>query len=120
MPVRALADMCNLGPDFRNYPVTIKPCRSATWVNITCLGYGVPNDAIVEALRPYSKIHTAKMDVYQRVYVGVHNVLMDASMPIPSSLKIVDHWCNIFYPGQVASIASTNRNLFARRARGSP
>ena len=120
MPVRALEDMCNLGPDFRNYPVTIKPCCSATWVNITCLGYGVPNDAIVEALRPYSKIHTAKMDVYQRVYVGVHNVLMDASMPIPSSLKIVDHWCNIFYPGQVASIASTNRNLFARRARGSP
>ena len=25
---------------------------------------------------------------------------MDISTPIPSALKIADHWCNLFYPGQ--------------------
>ena len=100
---RALENVCHLGFEFRNSPVTIKPCRSAKWLNITRLSYGVPNDAIVEALRPFGNIHTVKMDVYQGVYVGVRNVLMDISTPIPSSLKIVDHWCNMFYPGQVAT-----------------
>ena len=100
---RALEDVCNLGLEFRNSPVVIKPCRSAKWVNVTRLSYGVPNDVIIEVLRPYGKIHTVKMDVYQGVYVGVRNVLMDISTPIPSSLRIADHWCNIFYPGQVAT-----------------
>ena len=100
---RALEDVCNLGLEFQNSPVVIKPCRSAKWVNVTRLSYGVPNDVILEALRPYGKIHTVKMDVYQGVYVGVRNVLMDISVPIPSSLRIAEHWCNIFYPGQVAT-----------------
>ena len=58
------------------------------------------------SLRPFiplGNIHTVKMDVYQGVYVGVPNVLMDISTPIPSSLNIADHWCNIFYPRQVAT-----------------
>ena len=49
---RALEDVCHLGFEFWNSPVTIKPCRSAKWVNINRLSYGVPNDAIVEAIHP--------------------------------------------------------------------
>ena len=62
--MRALEDVCHLGLEFRNSPVTIKPCRSAKWVNITRLSYGVPNDAIIEAPRPFGKLHTVKIDVY--------------------------------------------------------
>ena len=102
LSTRALEDVCNLVLEFWNSPVPIKPCRLAKWVNVTRLSYGVPNDAIIEALRPFGKIHTIKMDVYQGIYVGVRNVLMDISAPIPSSLRIADHWCNIFYPGQLA------------------
>ena len=40
------------------------------------------------------------MDTYKGVYVGVRNVLMEVTTPIPSSLKIAEHWVNVFYPGQ--------------------
>lgn len=111
---RALEDVCNLGLEFRNSPVQIKPCRSAKWVNVTRLSYGVPHDTIMEALRPFGKIHNIKMDVYQGVYVGVRNVLMDISAPIPSSLRIADHWCNIFYPGQVATCFACHQSGHTR------
>ena len=112
--MRALEDVCNLGLEFRNSHVVIKPCRSAKWVNVTRLSYGVPNDVIIEALRPYGKIHTVKINVYQGVYVGVRNVLMDISAPIPSSLRIADHWCNIFYPGQVATCFACHQSGHTR------
>jgi hypothetical protein len=70
---------------------------------LTRLSYGVPNEAIVEALRPYGKVLHIKMDSYQGVYVGVRNVLMEITVPIPSSIKVADHYCNIFYPGQIAT-----------------
>ena len=97
---RALEDVCHLGLSFRDSPVIFHPCRSAKWVNITRLSYGVPNEAILAALSPFGKVHNIKMDTYKGVYVGVRNVLMDISTPIPSSLKIAEHWCNLFYPGQ--------------------
>ena len=100
---RALEDVSHLGLSFRDSPVTFHPCRSAKWVNITRLSYGVPNEAIITALSPFGKIHNIKMDTYKGVYVGVRNVLIDISTPIPSALKIADHWCNLFYPGQTST-----------------
>ena len=97
---RRLEELLHLGLTFRNTPVTFHPCKTAKWVNITRLSYGVPNEAITEALRPYGKVLQIKMDVYQGVYVGVRNVLMEIANPIPSTLNIAAHWCNVFYPGQ--------------------
>ena len=106
---RALEDVCHLGLSFRDSPVTVHPCRSAKWVNITRLSYGVPNEAILAALSPFGKVHNIKMDTYKGVYVGVSNVLMDISTPIPSSLKIAEHWCNLFYPGQTPTCFSCRK-----------
>ena len=33
--------------------------------------------------------------------MGVRNVLMEITTPIPANIRIADHWCNVFYPGQV-------------------
>ena len=98
---RALEEVQHLGLAFRNKGVTFHPCRTAKWVNVTRLSYGVPSEALQVALSPYGKILTIKMESYQGVYVGVRNVLMEIITPIPSNIRIADHWCNIFYPGQV-------------------
>ena len=97
---RALEEVIHLGLAFRNSPVTFHPCRTAKWVNITRLSYGVPQEAISAALQPYGKVLNVKMDTYKGVYVGVRNALMEVTTPIPSSLKIAEHWVNVFYPGQ--------------------
>lgn len=98
---RALEEVQHLGLAFRNSAVTFHPCRTAKWVNVTRLSYGVPNEALQAALSPYGKILSTKMDSYQGVYVGVRNVLMEISTPIPSNIRIADHWCNVFYQGQI-------------------
>ena len=68
--------------------------------NVTRLHYGVPNEALQQALSPFGKIISIKVDSYQGVYVGVRNVLAEIMQPIPFSLRIANHWCNIFYVGQ--------------------
>ena len=98
---RNLEEFCNLGLTFRGSPVIARPCRTAKWVNLTRLSYGVPVDTIIDALRSYGNVLHVKMDLYQGVYVGVCNILMELSNPIPSSIRVADHWCNVFYPGQV-------------------
>ena len=104
--LRNLEEFCNLGLSFRGTPVVVRPCRKAKWVNVTRLSYGIPDDVIVDALRPYGQVINVKMDSYKGVYVGVRNVLMEITTPIPSSIRIADHWCNVFYPGQVPTCFS--------------
>ena len=84
---RGLEKVIHLSLAFRNSLVTFHPCRTAKWVNITRLSYGLPQEAISAALQPYGKVLTVKMDTYKDVYVGVRNVLMEITTPIPSSLK---------------------------------
>ena len=100
---RALEEVQHRGLLFRNNAVTFNPCRTAKWVNVTRLSYGIPNDAIQAALDPFGHVLMIKMDVYQGVYIGVRHVLMEISTPIPSSLRIADHWCNVFYQGQTST-----------------
>ena len=96
---RALEEVQNLGLDYHGQHVVFRPCRTAKWVNVTRLSYGIPNDALTSALRPFGKILHDKMDIYQGVYVGVRNVLMEIAN-LFYSIQIAGHWCNIFYPGQ--------------------
>ena len=60
----------------------------------------VPNETITDALKPYGKVLSVKMDAYKGVYIGVRNVLIEITTPIPSSMCIAEHWCNAFYPAQ--------------------
>ena len=98
--LRVLEEVQQLGLTFRTKLVTFYPSRTAKWVNVTPLSYGVPDEALQQALSPFGKIISIKMDSYQGVYVGVRNVLTEIRQSIPSSLRITNHWCNIFYVGQ--------------------
>ena len=109
-----LEEVQNLGLTFRSARVTFHPCRTAKWVNVTRLSYGIPNEALQAALSPFGKVLNVKMASYQGVYVGVRNVLMEISTPIPSSLKIGEHWCNVFYPGQIPTCFNCRRNGHTR------
>lgn len=111
---RALEDVQHSGLDFRGQPVIVRPCRTAKWVNVTRLSYGIPDEALKTALGPYGRIFTVKTDTYQGVYTGVRHVLMEITTPIPSSLKIAEHWCNVFYPGQVPTCFSCRRTGHTR------
>ena len=111
---RALEDVCNLGLTYRNSPVTFRPCRSAKWVNITRLSYGVPNKAITEGLTPCGKVLNIKMDAYKGIYIGVRNVLIEITTPIPSSIRIAEHWCNAFYPKQTPTCFACQRTGHTR------
>ena len=99
-----MEEVCHLWLTFRDVRVTFNPVRTAKWVNITRLSYGIPNEAIADALKPYGKVIQIKMDSFHGVYmyVGVPQVLMELSKSIPSRLTIAAHSCNCFYVGSQA------------------
>ena len=45
------------------------------------------------------------MYMYQGVYDGVRHVLMEIATPIPSTLRVAQHWCYVFYIGHGTSEA---------------
>ena len=48
-----MEEVCHLGLTFRDVRITFNPVRTTKWVNITRLSYGIPNEAIADALKPY-------------------------------------------------------------------
>ncbi len=84
----AMEEFCHSGLTFRNSPIVIRPCKTAKWVNLTRLSYGVPTEVISEALQPYGKVIQVKMDSYHGVYVGIRNILMKITKSIPSRLQV--------------------------------
>ncbi|CAB4035367.1 zinc finger CCHC domain-containing 3-like [Paramuricea clavata] len=105
----AMEEFCHSGLTFRDAPIDVRPCKSAKWVNITRLSYGVSAEVITAALKPFGKVLQVKMDTYHNVYVGIRNVLMEITQPIPSRLLIAGHWCNAFYVGQVPTCFSCHK-----------
>lgn len=97
---RAAEELLHSGLSFQGHPIFMRSCKLGTWVHITRLSYGIPSDVISEALAPYGKVLAVKMDSYRHVHIGVRQVLIDLQCPIPSRLRIADHWCYAFYPGQ--------------------
>ncbi|CAB3984649.1 zinc finger CCHC domain-containing 3-like [Paramuricea clavata] len=104
-----MEEVCHLGLTFRDVRLTFNPVRTAKWVNITRLSYGIPNETIADALNPYGKVIQIKMDSFHGVYVWVRQVLMELSKPIPSRLTIAAHSCNCFYVGQVQTCFSCHQ-----------
>lgn len=97
---RAAEELNHSGLTFRGSPITICPCVHGKWIHLTRLSYGVPQESITEALKPFGTVISVKMDTYRNVYLGVRNVLVDIRSPIPSRLQVAGHWCNVFYSGQ--------------------
>ena len=82
-------------------PVEFKSVSPFTWVYISRLSYGIPDEAITRALAPYSGgIKTMKSVVHENIYTGEHNVLMKITANIPARLRIAGHWCVVKYSGQ--------------------
>jgi hypothetical protein len=105
----AIEEFCHSGLTFRDAPIVVRPCKSAKWVNITRLSYGVSAEVVTATLKPFGKVLQVKMDTYHNVYVGIRNVLMEITQPIPSRLLIAGHWCNVFYVGQVPTCFSCHK-----------
>ncbi|CAB3986639.1 Transposon TX1 uncharacterized 149 kDa [Paramuricea clavata] len=104
-----MEEVCHFGLTFRDVRLKFNPVRTAKWVNITRLSYGIPNEVIADALKPYGKIIQIKMDSFHGVYVGVRQVLMELCKPIPSRLIIAAHSCNCFYVGQAQTCFSCHQ-----------
>ena len=85
----------------RGHPVTFQAVSQYKWVNITRLSYGVPDDAIRAVLSAYGTIKLIKSETYATMYTGIRNVLMEIKTEIPSRLRIANHWCALYYKGQV-------------------
>ena len=74
---------------FTDVRLQFNPVRTAKWVNIRRLSYGIPNKGIADALKPYGKVIQIKMDSFHGVYVGVRQVfIMELSKSIPFRLII--------------------------------
>ena len=82
-------------------PVEFKSVSPFTWVYISRLSYGVPDETITRALAPYSGgIKSMKSVMHENIYTGEHNVLMKITANIPARLRIAGHWCVVKYSGQ--------------------
>ena len=82
-------------------PVEFRSVSPFTWVYISRLSYGIPDEAITRALAPYSGgIKTIKSVAHENIYTGEHNVLMKITANIPARLRIAGHWCVVKYSGQ--------------------
>ena len=82
-------------------PVEFRSVSPFTWVYISRLSYGIPDEAITRALAPYSGgIKSIKSVAHENIYTGEHNVLMKITTNIPARLRIAGHWCVVKYSGQ--------------------
>ena len=90
--------------------VTIRPCKTAKWVTLSRLSYGIPEDIICNALACYGRVIQVKMHSYRGVYIGTRMILMDISNPIPSRIRIAGHWCHIFYSGQIQTCFACDKS----------
>ena len=88
------------GLTVRGFPVTFRPVSRYTWVNVTRLSYGVPDEEISKALSGFGEIRKITSEIYSRIYTGVRHVLMDIKNPIPFRMRIAGHWCFVHHKGQ--------------------
>ena len=95
-----LEDYMHKGITFRGFPVEMKPISTKKWVRVHRLAYGIPNDAVIWALGSYGEITKIQNEDYRGANVGIRNVLMEITSPIPSQLRIRGHLCLISYRGQ--------------------
>ena len=98
---RAMEEFCHSGLTYNSQALVIRPCKSAKWVSVSRLSYGIPDEVIRESLSRYGRVIQVKMELYRSVYIGTRHVLMDISSPIPSRIQIAGHWCHIFYHGKI-------------------
>ena len=84
----------------RGTPVEFKPLSTFKWVNISRLSYGIPEEAVRQALAPYGNIRIFKLEQYSNVYTGVRQVLMEIQKDIPARLQVAGHHCVVHYKGQ--------------------
>ena len=84
----------------RGTPVEFKPLSTFKWVNISRLSYGIPEEAVRQALAPYGNIRLFKLEQYSNVYTGVRQVLMEILKDIPARLQVAGHHCVVHYKGQ--------------------
>ena len=97
---RKMLAFSNTDCHIAGYPVEIRSLSPNTWVNISRLSYGVPDEAISKALEPYGVIKSISQEAYKKIYTGVRNVLMQITANIPGRLRIAGHWCVVKYKGQ--------------------
>jgi hypothetical protein len=59
-----MEEVFHLGITFTDVRLQFNPVRTAKWVNIRRLIYGIPNKGIADALKPYGKVIQIKMDSF--------------------------------------------------------
>ena len=73
-------------------PVEFRPVSKYTWINVTHLSYGVPDEEISKVLSGFGEIRKISSEVYSCIYTGVRHVLMEIKQPIPFRMQIAGHW----------------------------
>ena len=70
-----MEETVNLGLEFRGHPITLTPLNSKTWVTISRVQFGVPWEAVKDALNPYGIIDRARRESLNNVSTGSISVL---------------------------------------------
>ena len=81
-----------LGLTVQGLPVEFRPVSKYTWINVTRLSYGVPDEEISKVLSGFGEIRKISSEVYSCIYTGVRHVLMEIKQPIPFRMQIAGHW----------------------------
>ena len=95
-----LEETTNIGLEFRGHPITLTPLHSKTWVNVSCVQFGVPWDSFKAALTPYGIIDRARRETLNNVCTRTISVLMQVTNQIPSKISVAGWTCFIYYRGQ--------------------
>ena len=97
---RKLVIVEEAGFTVRGLPITFRSISSLTWVNVSRLSFGVPEEAVHSAFEPYGTIKLIKSEQYAHLYTGVRHLLMDIHADICTRLWIAGHYCVVHYKGQ--------------------
>ena len=95
-----MEETVNLGLEFRGNPIIITPLHSKIWITVSRVQFGVPWDAVKDALSPYGPIDRARRETLNNVSTGTISVLMLVTRPIPSKITVAGRTCFIFYRDQ--------------------
>ena len=87
------------GLTFLTHLIAFKPAANTQWVKLTCVRYGITENAIKSRLSEFGTVLKIRHEKIRGIGISVNSVKIDLKKPIPSCITIAQCPVNVFYRG---------------------